>query len=224
MGINPFDEPNVQQAKDATRVILQSYTATHQLATPTPDRILPGEIALTLSDAARETLHGQGADAFADAAPSGRLPSASSRTWGLTRNWRRSCRTSDAPSAIEPAPPRCLDTDHAICIRPPAAQGWSEHRRVPVDHRVATTDVPIPGEPFSFGTLEQAQALGDFASLGPSGGARCTRTCRRRIANWFGGLPTHCSGGCSPTARARCHKERRCNSASSVSVVWASTW
>jgi glucose-6-phosphate isomerase len=26
-------------------------------------------------------------------------------------------------------------------------------------------DVAIPGEPFSFGTLELAQALGDFASL-----------------------------------------------------------
>ena len=36
-------------------------------------------------------------------------------------------------------------------------------------------DVPIPGEPFSFGTLELAQALGDFASLEadrPAGAAR----------------------------------------------------
>jgi hypothetical protein len=30
-------------------------------------------------------------------------------------------------------------------------------------------DVPIPGEAFSFGTLEQAQALGDFASLDAAG-------------------------------------------------------
>ena len=30
-------------------------------------------------------------------------------------------------------------------------------------------DLPIPGQPFSFGTLEQAQALGDFASLGSTG-------------------------------------------------------
>jgi len=30
-------------------------------------------------------------------------------------------------------------------------------------------DVPIPGEPFSFGTLELAQALGDFASLDATG-------------------------------------------------------
>ena len=31
------------------------------------------------------------------------------------------------------------------------------------------TDMPIPGEPFSFGTLELAQALGDFASLDAAG-------------------------------------------------------
>ena len=30
-------------------------------------------------------------------------------------------------------------------------------------------DVAIPGEPFSFGTLELAQAIGDFASLDAAG-------------------------------------------------------
>jgi hypothetical protein len=30
-------------------------------------------------------------------------------------------------------------------------------------------DVAIPGEPFSFGTLELAQAIGDFTSLGDEG-------------------------------------------------------
>ena len=30
-------------------------------------------------------------------------------------------------------------------------------------------DLAIPGEPFSFGTLEQAQAIGDFASLEAAG-------------------------------------------------------
>jgi hypothetical protein len=30
-------------------------------------------------------------------------------------------------------------------------------------------DVPIPGHPYSFGTLEMAQALGDFLSLDQTG-------------------------------------------------------
>jgi hypothetical protein len=33
----------------------------------------------------------------------------------------------------------------------------------------AEEDLPIPGEPFSFGVLEMAQALGDFASLDKTG-------------------------------------------------------
>ena len=34
---------------------------------------------------------------------------------------------------------------------------------------LATADQDIPGQPFSFGTLETAQALGDFVSLEASG-------------------------------------------------------
>jgi hypothetical protein len=33
----------------------------------------------------------------------------------------------------------------------------------------AATDLPVPGEPFSFGVLEMAQALGDFQSLDRTG-------------------------------------------------------
>ena len=32
-----------------------------------------------------------------------------------------------------------------------------------------SADLEIPGEPFTFGTLELAQALGDFASLDAAG-------------------------------------------------------
>src|SRR6185503_14772602 len=34
LDINPFDEPNVQQAKDATRVLLDQYRQQHQLPFP----------------------------------------------------------------------------------------------------------------------------------------------------------------------------------------------
>ncbi len=43
----------------------------------------------------------------------------------------------------------------------------------------AQEDLPIPDEPFSFGVLEMAQALGDFESLDQApAAARCTCTCR----------------------------------------------
>src|SRR5205807_6823269 len=54
--INPFDEPNVQQAKDATRVLLDAFKAHGHLTVPAPDRLLPGDIARTASAAAKEYL------------------------------------------------------------------------------------------------------------------------------------------------------------------------
>src|SRR5206468_2699032 len=36
LGINPFDEPNVQQAKDATKALLKEYTNTGRLPIPSP--------------------------------------------------------------------------------------------------------------------------------------------------------------------------------------------
>src|SRR5262245_36989889 len=52
--INPFDEPNVQQAKDATRRLLEAYKKDRRLPAPPADATLPGGTVLTLSDAARQ--------------------------------------------------------------------------------------------------------------------------------------------------------------------------
>jgi hypothetical protein len=51
--IDPIDQPNVQQANDATRKLLDEYKTTKQLAIPTPDRTTDGNIALTLTSLAR---------------------------------------------------------------------------------------------------------------------------------------------------------------------------
>ena len=49
-------------------------------------------------------------------------------------------------------------------------KGGAEHRRLRlIITATPVEDLPIPGEPFSFGTLELAQALGDFASLDATG-------------------------------------------------------
>ncbi|MBF8299817.1 MAG: Glucose-6-phosphate isomerase, partial [Acidobacteria bacterium] len=52
LDINPFDEPNVQQAKDATRVLLNTCGAQGRLPAPEPDAAFEG-VRLTLTDAAR---------------------------------------------------------------------------------------------------------------------------------------------------------------------------
>src|SRR6185503_17845142 len=40
LDINPFDEPNVQQAKDATKTLLDGYTSHGTLPEPEPDRVM----------------------------------------------------------------------------------------------------------------------------------------------------------------------------------------
>ena len=58
LGINPFDEPNVQQAKDATRALLETYTAQGRLPVRSRTRSIEG-VRLTLSDAAQDGLAGE---------------------------------------------------------------------------------------------------------------------------------------------------------------------
>ena len=50
LDINPFDEPNVQQAKDATRGLLDVYQQQHGCRFPSRTRQIDGA-RLTLSDA-----------------------------------------------------------------------------------------------------------------------------------------------------------------------------
>ena len=59
LGINPFDEPNVQQAKDATRVLLDRYKTDDQLADlPRTTRTSTG-VTLTLEQRGAQALRRQ---------------------------------------------------------------------------------------------------------------------------------------------------------------------
>ena len=64
LGVNPFDEPNVQTAKDATNALLRRHASDGRLPVAAPDAELPGGITLTLSQAAKAALAGKGADAL----------------------------------------------------------------------------------------------------------------------------------------------------------------
>ena len=65
MTINPFDEPNVQQAKDATRALLEVYKRDARLVLPEPDAAYEG-VRLALSSPARDQLNGAPALSFLD--------------------------------------------------------------------------------------------------------------------------------------------------------------
>jgi glucose-6-phosphate isomerase len=166
--INPFDEPNVQQAKDATRKLLDEYRATGRLPMPAPDRSLHG-IDLTSSRAARQMLKGQDPDAILTLISAGDYAA-----WlaylGPDRaladelaSLRRAIRDRTRAATMFGDGPRYLHSTGQLHKGGPNTGVFVLVTATPVQ------DLPIPGEPFSFGTLELAQALGDFASLDATG-------------------------------------------------------
>jgi glucose-6-phosphate isomerase len=170
LDINPFDEPNVQQAKDATRVLLERFREDGQLPRLQPDRTLDGDrAAMTLSQAARRLLTDGNPEAFLSLVKDGDYVALL------------------AYLGPDPALPRVLDAfRHDVRDRTRAATmfGYGPrylhstgqlHKGGPnsgvfiIVTAAPEADLAIPGEPFTFATLEMAQALGDFQSLDASG-------------------------------------------------------
>jgi len=167
--INPFDEPNVQQAKDATRRLLDQYERTHSLPTPTPSATIDGNVALTVSDMARKylgqatpeailTLLRQG-DYFALLAYLGPDRELERELQAL----RNAVAERTQAATMFGFGPRYLHSTGQLHKGGPNTGVFVLITATPRE------DVAIPGESFSFGTLELAQALGDFASLDATG-------------------------------------------------------
>jgi hypothetical protein len=174
LGINPFDEPNVQQAKDATRVLLDSYIATGNLPVPVADRIAGddfsgGHAALTLSAPARTLLAGRPPEAFLTLLHPGDYfgllaylgpdPELAARLHAL----RVAVRDRTRVATMVGYGPRYLHSTGQLHKGGPDTGVFLLVTARPRE------DLPIPGKPFSFGTLEYAQALGDFVSLETTG-------------------------------------------------------
>jgi hypothetical protein len=172
LGINPFDEPNVQQAKDATRVLLDGYVSTGKLDAPVPDRSSDGRfggVMLTLSSASRAMLHSLPPEAFltlirkndyfgllAYVGPNAELAA-------QLHQLRVAVRDRTRAATMFGYGPRYLHSTGQLHKGGPNGGVFLLVTATP------TEDLPIPGSPFSFGTLELAQAVGDFASLDTTG-------------------------------------------------------
>jgi glucose-6-phosphate isomerase len=169
LGINPFDEPNVQQAKDATRTLLDTYFTTSRLPEPPPDRTSDDAVKLTLTAAARTKLRGRPpetlltlldtGDYFGVLAYLGPDPALAARLHAL----RTAVRNRARVATMFGYGPRYLHSTGQLHKGGPNSGVFLVVTATPLE------DLPIPGQPFSFATLEQAQALGDFASLDTTG-------------------------------------------------------
>jgi glucose-6-phosphate isomerase len=165
--INPFDEPNVKQAKDATRTLLESFSREGRLPVPEPDAELD-HAAFTLTNAGRRLLAGapasallsllQPGDYFAVLAylPEGPEIAAAVQAFRAEVRRRTRCATTFGYG------PRYLHSTGQL-------HKGGANNGVFLVLTAPGQDLEVPGEAFSFGVLELAQALGDFASLDQAG-------------------------------------------------------
>ena len=144
--INPFDQPNVQQAKDATNEVLERYEADKELPEP-PDA----------DDAAvRRLLLGCGPPEYvaimAYTEPTPAFDAAISELRSAIRDRTKATTTFGYG-------PRFLHSTGQF-----HKGGPKTGRFLQLVHD-GEPDVDIPGRPFSFTTLKNAQAVGDLNTL-----------------------------------------------------------
>jgi hypothetical protein len=163
LGVNPFDEPNVQQSKDATRALLDMYGAEQRLPIPNAHMTID-HVVITLSAAVRLQT--------ADPLTLPRLVNAGDY-FGLLA-YVAPDDSRFAPSLQEfraavAAMTRCATT---LGFGPRYLHSTGQlHKGGPntgvfvIVTADAAEDLPVPGQPYSFGVLELAQAIGDFQAL-----------------------------------------------------------
>jgi hypothetical protein len=167
LGIDPFDQPNVQESKDATRELLEAFRGQGSLPVPAPivaeaglsataDEAVLGDAPVTVDGALRALLGGIGpGDYFAVLAYLPQDPDAVAaleRVRVLVRDGLGNATTGGFG-------PRFLHSTGQLHKGGPPSGVFLQLTAE------ANRDLPIPGWRESFGTLIAAQALGDLRSL-----------------------------------------------------------
>jgi hypothetical protein len=169
LDINPFDEPNVQQAKDATRALLQTYT-THGSLPASPPQATHDGIGFSLSQAAQQHVETGHVDTFLQMlgphdyfALLAYVPPDDPELGPVLREFRNHVAVSTGRATVLGYGPRYLHSTGQL------HKGGPNSGLFVVVTATLKDDVAIPGAPYSFGVLEMAQALGDFQSLDEAG-------------------------------------------------------
>src|SRR5205823_4086491 len=151
LGINPFDQPNVQQAKDATNRVLAEYEAD-----PAGSEIGRGGPAPAEPATLRELLLGAAAPDYvalmAYLQPSEEFDAAASEL-------RVAIRAATGATTTFGYGPRFLHSTGQFHKGGPRTGRFLQLLHDGPD------DVAIPGRPFGFTTLKEAQAIGDLQTL-----------------------------------------------------------
>ena len=187
LGIDPFDQPNVQESKDATRELLETFRSRGSLPQPGPLVSEPGisvtadpgplgDTPVTVDGAVRQLLDllEPGRDYLAILAY---LPPDASVAERLQRI-RHRVRESHGVATTLGFGPRFLHSTGQLHKGGPGSGVFLQITAEP------SKDLPIPGWEESFGTLIAAQALGDLTSLQRRG----RRAVRLHFADLAAGL------------------------------------
>ena len=186
LGIDPFDQPNVQEAKDATRALLDAYRREGALPQPAPlvaepgiaaygDPATLGDHPVTVAGALHALLEtASDGDYFALLAY---LP-ADPHTLERLQRTRGLVRDQTGMAATLGFGPRFLHSTGQLHKGGPASGIFLQ---ITADPR---RDLPIPGWTESFGVLIAAQAAGDLAALQGRG----RRALRLHLADPAAGL------------------------------------
>jgi glucose-6-phosphate isomerase/transaldolase/glucose-6-phosphate isomerase len=147
LSIHPFDQPNVQESKDNTNRVLETFQSTGRL--PAQPNHQPKEVAKALAGLLQP---GTYLSVLGYTTPSRPLEAAVGRL-------RRALMSKYRVATTFGYGPRYLHSTGQLHKGGPNTGVFLEL----VDPMAP--DMPIPGRPFSFGTLANAQASGDLESL-----------------------------------------------------------
>ena len=144
--INPFDQPNVQQAKDATKRVLADYEARHELP-----QVAAADEA-TLRSLLLDSTPPDYVAIMAYAQPSAEFDEAAAELRAAIRDATKATTTFGYG-------PRFLHSTGQF-----HKGGPRTGRFLQLLHN-GPSDVDIPGAPYTFTTLKDAQAIGDLNTL-----------------------------------------------------------
>jgi glucose-6-phosphate isomerase len=144
LGIQPFDQPDVQKSKDATTRLLEEFSTSGHL----PELEAAGSLRDLLSHAAR----GRYLAIMA-------YLNQTSETDRALNKLRRKVTEMHRIATTLGYGPRFL---HSTGQLHKGGRNTGLFLQLTVDHH---RDLPVPGKPYSFGTVADAQALGDFQAL-----------------------------------------------------------
>jgi glucose-6-phosphate isomerase len=148
LGIQPFDQPDVQKSKDVTARLLEEFSTYGHL----PKSETTGSLADLLSHAAKSR--------YLAAMVYLRQTSETDRA---LRKLRRKVAETYRVATTLGYGPRFL---HSTGQLYKGGKNTGLFFQLTVDH---DKDLPVPGKPYSFGTVADAQALGDFQALQAAG-------------------------------------------------------